>query len=149
MISINFQDVKKDKLIETAIKKAALKALESTTGEVTFILCTDEFIQNLNKQYRGVDRSTDVLSFPSDEVDPDSGDRYLGDVIISIPHAEAQAKDAAHSVTDEISMLAIHGTLHLLGYDHSTIDEKTAMWQKQEELLSAIGIQMDKYSGDE
>lgn len=149
MISINFQDVKKDKLIEAAIKKAALKALESTPGEITFILCTDEFIQSLNKQYRNVDRSTDVLSFPSDEVDPDSGDRYLGDVIISIPHAEAQAKDAAHPVTDEISMLAIHGTLHLLGYDHSTIDEKRVMWQKQEDLLSAIGIKMDKYSGDE
>lgn len=149
MVSINFQEIKKDKAIEAAVKKAASKALETSTGDVTIIFCNDGFIHTLNKQYRAVDRSTDVLSFPSDEIDPDTGERYFGDVIISLPHAEAQAKEANHPVTDEICMLTIHGVLHLLGYDHTTPDEKKEMWQKQEELLSSIGVKMHKFSGDE
>jgi len=149
MISIFFQEIKKSKALENAVRTAAAVALTNQPGDVTIILSNDEFIHDYNKQYRDVDRSTDVLSFGSDEIDPETGEKYLGDVIISLDHAQFQAQEANHPVAEEVSMLAIHGILHLLGYDHSTEDEKKTMWNKQEELLSQIGIKMDKFSGDE
>ncbi len=149
MISISFQDVKKTKEIENCVRKAAEIAFQGQPGEATFILCNDEFIHHYNKEYRGVDRATDVLSFGSEEIDPDTNERYFGDVIISIEHAQAQAKEADHPLTHEIAMLTIHGVLHLLGYDHSTSAEKKEMWEKQKGLLSELGITMDQFSGDE
>lgn len=148
MISILFQEIKKNRELETAVRSAASVALESQSGEITFILCNDEFIHVYNQQYRGVDRSTDVLSFSSDEIDPETGEKYLGDVIISVDHAQKQALEVNHPLSEEVSMLAIHGVLHLLGFDHSTNDEKTEMWAKQGQLLAQLGIKMDKFSGD-
>ncbi|MEA5077339.1 MAG: rRNA maturation RNase YbeY [Anaerolineaceae bacterium] len=148
MISIQFEKLKRNKDLETYIKSAAAAALGSQTGEITFIVCDDEFIHLYNKEYRGVDKSTDVLSFPSDEVDPESNEVYLGDILISLEHAQIQADEAHHPLAEEVAMLAVHGVLHLLGYDHSTAEEKTEMWQLQREALAKMGIIMDSFSGD-
>jgi probable rRNA maturation factor len=149
MISIEFENVPADKSIKTLLQKAAKTALPAIQVELSIVVCDDPFIHELNKQYRNVDRPTDVLSFPSDETDPESGFRYLGDIIISLPHAIAQASEAGHPLADELSMLAIHGVLHLLGFDHTTDVEKKEMWAKQESCLKSLGITMDKFSGDE
>jgi probable rRNA maturation factor len=149
MISIEFESIASDKSIKTILQKAAKISLPSSPVDLSIVVCDDDFIQNLNKEYRGVDRPTDVLSFPSDEVDPGDGTRYLGDIIISLPRATAQAIEAQHPVAEELSMLAVHGVLHLLGFDHHTAAEKAIMWQKQAQLLQDLGIIMDKFSGDE
>jgi len=74
---------------------------------------------------------------------------YLGDIIISLPRATQQAIEAQHPVNEEIAMLAIHGVLHLRGYDHGTTEEKKDMWGLQEKYLEQMGITMDQFSGDE
>ena len=149
MISIDFENIPSDKLLRSTIQKAVKIGLDGLKADLSVVVCDDEFIHNLNLQYRNVDRPTDVLSFGSDEVDPESGIRYLGDIIISLPRASAQAAEANHPVTDEISMLAIHGVLHLSGYDHQTDEEKSLMWAKQSEYLHSLGIEMGVFSGDE
>jgi probable rRNA maturation factor len=86
----------------------------------------------------GIDAPTDVLSFPADLVDPDTRRRYLGDVIISLPRAEAQASENGQSLQDEVLLLAVHGVLHLLGHDHAEPEEKERMWAAQEAVLSHL-----------
>ncbi|MHC1741021.1 MAG: rRNA maturation RNase YbeY [Anaerolineaceae bacterium] len=149
MITINFETLPSDRSIKSLLLKAAKTALGSEKADLSIVVCDDDFIQSLNNEYRGVDRPTDVLSFPSEESDPETGKCYLGDIIISLQRATIQAHEANHPVESELSMLAIHGVLHLLGYDHQEIDEKKAMWRKQEDLLSSMNIVMDKFSGDE
>lgn len=149
MISIDFENIPSDKLVRSTIQKAVKTALAGQKADLSVVICDDEFIHSLNLQYRNVDRPTDVLSFGSEEVDPESGKRYLGDIIISLPRASAQAAEASHPVTDELSMLAIHGVLHLSGYDHQTEEEKSLMWSKQSEFLRILGIEMGAFSGDE
>ncbi len=148
MISIQFKKVKRNKELEICIKSAAAATLGFQSGEITFILCDDEFIHLYNKEYHGVDKPTDVLSFPSDEVDPESNKVYLGDILISLDHAQTQADEAHHPLVEEVAMLAVHGVLHLLGYDHSTAEEKAKMWQLQRESLAKMNIVMDSFSGD-
>jgi probable rRNA maturation factor len=149
MISIEFLEIAGDKATKTVLQKAAKIALGETAADLSIVVCNDNFIQNLNREYRNVNRPTDVLSFPSEEVDPEDGSRYLGDIIISLPRATAQALEANHPIAEELSMLAIHGVLHLLGYDHQNEAEKKEMWQKQAAYLLTLGITMDKFSGDE
>jgi probable rRNA maturation factor len=124
------------------LEKAAQAALEHAGAEpksdLTVLLSDDEHIQTLNRQFREVDSPTDVLAFPSGEKDPDSGARYLGDVIISFPQALKQASDAGHSAQAEMNLLVVHGVLHLLGYDHATITGEARMWAAQKEILSSL-----------
>ena len=101
----------------------------------------DEEIQALNRDYLGKDAPTDVLSFPVAFDDPESGSPYLGDIIISLPTARQQAESGGHAVEDEIQLLLVHGMLHLLGYDHTTPEEKAAMWALQDRILTQLGIQ--------
>ena len=114
---------------------------------VTFV--DNEEIHALNKEYRNVDRPTDVLSFPlGDEngfdVDNSSNAILLGDIVISVEKAIAQAEEYGHSTEREIAFLTVHSMLHLLGYDHETSeqDEKD-MFARQEEILSQLGITRD------
>jgi probable rRNA maturation factor len=117
-------------------------------GDLSLILTDDAQLHNLNQQFRGVDAPTDVLSFADGDTDPDSGRPYLGDVILSVPRAAAQAAAAGHSLLDELILLTIHGVLHLLGYDHAEPDEKAAMWRAQADALRAVGCQAIFPSGD-
>ncbi len=95
--------------------------------DITIVLTDDAQLHELNREFLGIDAPTDVLSFPSEETDPDSGARYLGDIIISIPRAAQQAGAAGHSVEAEAQLLVVHGTLHLLGHDHAEAGEKARM----------------------
>jgi probable rRNA maturation factor len=135
-----------------------------TAGEVALTFVDDEAIQELNKQYRDLDKPTDVLSFAmtefgEDEIQINYEDNELsaegleddetvseafieplGDIIISVPRAIAQAEDYGHSVERELGFLFVHGFLHLIGYDHQSEDEEKIMFAKQEDILQKAGL---------
>lgn len=109
-------------------------------GEVSLALVDDERIQALNEQYRGIAAPTDVLSFPLGE-QPEIGlPHALGDVVISLQRAQAQAIAFGHTLAREAAFLAVHGTLHLLGYDHHTAEEERAMRGREEAALERLGL---------
>ena len=106
------------------------------------IIVNNDYIHKLNKEYRGIDRPTDVISFAlEDEVDNIKLDfRVLGDIYISLDKIYEQAKLYNHSFLREFAFLTIHGLLHLLGYDHMVKEEEKIMFKKQDELLNEFGI---------
>lgn len=116
------------------------QGIEPPVG-LSIALTDDAHIRSLNAQFLGHDAPTDVLSFPNDDPDPDPDDNtpYLGDIIISLERAVAQASAAGHSLEDELRLLTVHGCLHLLGHDHADPAEKTAMWAAQAEVLKTLG----------
>jgi probable rRNA maturation factor len=117
--------------------------------EVSLVFTDSQTVQQLNRDYRGVNRPTDVLAFymlTRDTVDnsfplPPDGVTRLGEVIISYPHAVAQAMEQGHSTEKELALLVIHGILHLLGYDHKKTEDESRMMAREKELL-------DRYSPD-
>lgn len=128
-----------------AVAQSVFAHCHTAEGEATLVLTSAEAVQELNRQYRGVDAPTDVLSFAAEAEDDGfviggEADLYLGDVIIAVPVAESQAQAAGHAPAEEILLLAIHGLLHLLGYDHHTEEEKAAMWQQQTLILTQNGL---------
>lgn len=106
------------------------------------IIVDNDYIHKLNKEYRGIDRPTDVISFAlEDEIDNVKLDfRVLGDIYISLDKTYEQAKLYNHSFLRELSFLTIHGVLHLLGYDHIQKEDEEIMFKKQDELLNEFGI---------
>ena len=120
-------------------------------NEVSITLTDDKMIHELNRNYRGIDRPTDVLSFAfreSDEPDIitdeiDEAVDVLGDIIISVERAKMQAEDYGHSLRREIVFLTVHGMLHLLGYDHMEEADRLEMEQEQEYIMSQLGISRD------
>ena len=127
------------------LEQAALAALahQSAEGNLTIVLADDEQLQRLNRDFLGIDAPTDVLSFPASETDPETGAAYLGDIILSIPRADAQAQSAGHPLADECRLLVVHGVLHLLGHDHAEPDEKAKMWKAQGEVLEGLGVRIN------
>lgn len=100
-------------------------------------------ITELNRDYRGIDRETDVISFALEDGEVNINfefGRLLGDIYICVPKMKAQAQEYGHSETREMGFLTIHGLLHLLGYDHMTKEEEKIMFAKQEEILNAYGL---------
>lgn len=97
-------------------------------------------IHRLNKEFRNIDRETDVLSFPSGEEIGDGRECFLGDIAISLEKAKAQSEEYGHSLLREVAFLTAHSVLHLLGYDHEDKNEETEMFKKQEEVLKNLGI---------
>ncbi|GGK18622.1 endoribonuclease YbeY [Caldalkalibacillus thermarum] len=130
------------RLLEELIATAA-RILNLGEGEVSVTLVNDEEIRELNRQYRNKDRPTDVLSFPMYEAEEwphvlKTGEYLmLGDIIISVPRARAQAEELGHSFERELGFLLVHGLLHLVGYDHQDEESAQRMFQKQEDILSA------------
>jgi probable rRNA maturation factor len=126
------------------LKNAAQKTLEHQgvpkPHSLTVLLSDDSQLQTLNREYLGIDASTDVLSFPSGETDLETGNKYLGDVILSVPRAGRQAKAAGHPLEAEAQLLVVHGVLHLLGHDHAHPQEKDLMWKAQGEILESLGL---------
>ncbi len=113
-------------------------------AEVNVTLVNDSEIKELNSEFRGIDNSTDVLSFPLGEdgiydINPETNALMLGDIVISVEHALSQAEIYGHSVDREIAFLTVHSMLHLLGYDHVNNIEKE-MFKKQEEILIKMGL---------
>jgi probable rRNA maturation factor len=127
---------------EELLERAARSALEhqSQDGELSIVLTDDARLQELNREYLGIDAPTDVLSFPASETDPQTGARYIGDILISIPRAQTQAAAAGHALESEVQLLVVHGVLHLLGHDHAEPEEKKRMWQAQAEILDSLGL---------
>jgi probable rRNA maturation factor len=132
------------------LERAARLTLELEQGhskdDMTIVLTDDAQLHELNREYLGVDAPTDVLSFPAEETDPETGTSYLGDILLSIPRAAQQAQAAGHSVEAEAQLLVIHGTLHLLGHDHAEAEEKARMWQQQAKVLERLGLSHIKIS---
>lgn len=108
------------------------------------IIVDNPYIHELNKNYRGIDRETDVITFAledEEDISEPNGVRMLGDIYISIDKAKAQAEEYGHSLLRELSFLAVHGFYHLLGYDHMVKEEEEIMFQKQEEVLHECKIE--------
>ena len=147
MIEIQIRSALDFNLDSALLRDAALQTLSHQRApkdaSLTLVLTGDEEIRALNRAYRGIDSATDVLSFPANEPDPETGALYLGDVILSLPRAAAQAARGGHSLEEELRLLVVHGVLHLLGYDHADPEEKAAMWRAQAEILQAQGVSSD------
>lgn len=109
---------------------------------LTIVLMDDAGVARLNGQFRGVDAPTDVLSFPADAPPVAMPDEppYLGDLVIAYPYAAAQAAREAHTLDDSLSLLVVHGVLHLLGYDHDTPERRASMWAAQARALSTLNV---------
>ena len=127
-------------LLERAANTALEHQAHSSDSELSIILTDDARLHELNLNYLGVDAPTDVLSFPASETDPETGAHYLGDILISLPRAQAQADAAGHPLEAELQLLVVHGVLHLLGHDHAQAEEKARMWKAQAEILEGLGL---------
>ena len=133
------------KELET-VEKVLLHAMDKEKLKDTcfdVIIVDNKYIHNLNKEYRNIDRETDVITFALDDdetVINNSGVHILGDIYISIDKAKSQAEEYGHSFLREICFLAVHGFYHLLGYDHMTKEDEEVMFKKQEEVLDEYEI---------
>lgn len=117
---------------------AVLTHLQAAPGEATLLLTSAERIRDLNRRFAGHDYATDVLSFPDGSIDPGTHYTYFGDIVIAVSVAEKQARAGNHSLEAEIALLAVHGMLHLLGFDHDTEEAYKAMWAHQGAILTAL-----------
>ena len=136
--------------LKISIRKGISKTLEYENfpypAEVSVTLCDEEYIHSLNLQYRGVDKPTDVLSFPlydNGKFPPDECliCATLGDIVISVPRAREQAHQIGHSFLREVVFLAVHSTLHLLGYDHERSDDEDKLQCRiQKEIIKSLDI---------
>ncbi|WP_031513612.1 rRNA maturation RNase YbeY [Desulfofalx alkaliphila] len=130
-------------LVEKVVNKA-LALHQSSGSEVSVVFVNDQYIQQLNSRYREVDKPTDVLSFAMDEGEEmpmiEGVAHVLGDIFISVDTALRQAKEYNHSPEREIAFLAIHGTLHLLGYSHQGEEDTKKMREQEEAVLAELGL---------
>lgn len=131
----------------TAIIEQALKTLHIEDDvEVSCVLVDDERIHEINKEYRHIDRSTDVISFAMEDNDQfyvEGMPRTLGDIFISVDHAKKQAEEYGHSLRREMCFLFTHGILHLLGYDHMTDEQEKEMFGLQDQILGSLSIERE------
>ena len=133
-----------DEALENLVREAVLATLsyEGITGaaEVSVTYTDNGGIQALNREYRNIDRATDVLSFPLFE-DAADGTKMLGDIVLSLEKCAAQAEDFGHSFERECAFLTVHSTLHLLGYDHETGEaDELDMRKRQTEIMDRLGL---------
>lgn len=128
------------KILKDVLKKG-LKKLNIDKCEFNIIVVNNDYIHELNKNYRGIDRETDVISFAlEDDKTFNPEGRVLGDIYISIDKTHSQALEYGHSFLREFCFLGVHGMLHLLGYDHMTKDDEKIMFSLQDEILEESGI---------
>ena len=136
------REIEELKTVEDVLKSAVKKEnLVNTTFNL--IIVDNEYIHELNKNYRHIDRETDVITFALEDDDSlvmPTDERILGDIYISIDKAMSQAEEYGHSLLRELSFLAVHGFYHLLGYDHMAKEDEKGMFAKQEEVIEAYGI---------
>lgn len=153
-ISVKQKHVKLPAGTKLLIRKSCVATLEFENfegpAEIDVSIVSDETIKEMNSQFRNIDSSTDVLSFPLGEngeydINPETGAKMLGDVVISADMAVAQAELYGHGLEREIAFLTVHSVLHLLGYDHVNGGlEKTVMREKEEAVLDALGLAVNK-----
>ena len=147
-ININYEDPsfqhdEYEKVIDRVCEEAALVYGLGPKAEISILLCHNDYIHTLNKQYRNIDRPTDVLSFALNKGEEDGYDgpdtALLGDIIISLEKVQEQADEYGHSFERELAYLTIHGMLHILGYDHMEPDDKAEMRKEEEFILQRLG----------
>lgn len=157
-VKVNITDnYKKEKVsgkTKALVKKACRAVLHeenfNDNAEIELTFVDDEQIKELNKEYRNIDKSTDVLSFPLGEngiydKNPENGFYMLGDIVISVDHAEKQADLYGHGIEREIAFLTVHSMLHLLGYDHvDGGEQQRIMRQKEETVLEKMGLSVER-----
>lgn len=153
----NQEEIQVPEELEATLKKAmdivAEKENLRDNAEVDITLVNLDEIHELNKQYRGIDRPTDVLSFALDEgdeepeVEDEEVEHLLGDVIICAQKAVEQGEEFGHGLTREMTYLAVHGMLHLLGYDHMEEEDKKVMRAREEDILRELDLAEEKYGG--
>ncbi|MCM1535993.1 MAG: rRNA maturation RNase YbeY [Clostridium sp.] len=160
----NETDTKFPFSVEDTVEEVALAVLLGENcpyeTQINVLLTDNEGIRGFNRQYRGIDKETDVLSFPNldfervsdfsipqekeaDCFDPDTGELILGDIILSVDKVKEQAEDFGHSTRRELAFLIAHSMFHLCGYDHMTDEEAKVMEEKQEAVLTQLGITRD------
>ncbi|MCD6424566.1 MAG: rRNA maturation RNase YbeY [Anaerolineales bacterium] len=139
----NFRELIADQILKSAAETVLLECGLPDSPSLLIRITDDEELNTLNLKYRGIDKTTDVLSFPADFEDPDLESRYVGDVVIAFPRAEEQAQKRGHFVEAELQLLVVHGTLHLLGYDHGDKTEKKEMWSIQSRILKKLGLDIE------
>ena len=153
-VQINYNNIEENeeynKIINTVVKKCfEEEGLDNIKIYINIILTNPEEIKRINKEYRNIDKETDVLSFPMFQKEEIEGlikkkenvvTDILGDVVISIPRVYEQAEEYNHSFERELSYMVVHGFYHLMGYDHMEEEEKKIMRQKEENVLQKLNI---------
>ena len=157
-MTIEIVDAQKAEGLEKLLESCAAFAVKDETGGDNFEICLTlsdgEGIRALNAQYRGIDKATDVLSFPllervlgrkgefweEQDINPQTGEIMLGDIVLSMEAARAQAEEYGHSLEREAVYLCVHSVLHLLGYDHIQPADKALMRAREEEIMNAFGL---------
>jgi probable rRNA maturation factor len=154
MITLEIAEPYRSMVDAPSLQRTAQAVLEQQLAEppiphpeVTLVIGDDSQLEQLNRQFLGVDAPTDVLAFPAGHTDPDTGAPYLGDVLVSFPRAEAQAAEAGHPVENELQLLVVHGLLHLLGHDHLEAGDKARMWAAQADILDRLGVTINGVPG--
>jgi probable rRNA maturation factor len=143
---VNLHCVPQYKDVSDGLEAAAIAALtyhDVTAGEITIVLTGVNEIQDLNRKFAKCDEPTDVLSFVNNDPDRCADITYYGDVVIAVPIAEEQARNAGHSLKAELALLTIHGVLHLLDYDHENMNNRKRMWAVQASLLESLGYNIE------
>lgn len=160
MLTIDFIDETEqldDQALAFVGKVLEHAAQHEKTGEaeVSVTFTDDESIRAINRDYREKDQATDVISFSMEEQGEDevaiigeTGPRLLGDIIISVERTKLQAEEYGHSFERELGFLAVHGFLHLLGYDHMNEQDEKEMFGKQEEILTSLGVTRDAHEAE-
>ena len=153
-LRVYFENLQDKEVIRYSLKMLVRRAIEATLAyenmsddcEVSVTFCDNEKIRQMNNRFRGIDRETDVLSFPL--FDDDGMDAHveelncmLGDIVLSLEKARAQAQEFGHSFAREVAFLTVHSVLHLLGYDHETGEEdEKDMRRRQSEIVDKLGL---------
>lgn len=150
ILELNYLDIDENDSYKEIIKKVLKKCfeiekLENKNLYVNIVLTNAKNIKSINKEHRGIDKETDVLSFPMFEKNEianldNTNEDILGDMVISIERVEEQAKEYGHSFERELAYMVVHSFYHLLGYDHMTEEDKKEMREKEENVLGILGI---------
>lgn len=150
ILELNYLDIDENNSYKEIIKKVLQKCfeiekLENKNLYVNVVLTNTKNIKSINKEHRGIDKETDVLSFPMFEKDEiasldNTNEDILGDMVISIERVEEQAKEYGHSFERELAYMVVHSFYHLLGYDHMTEEDKKEMREKEENVLEILEI---------
>ena len=158
MYQLEYLDLEENNQYEEIVKKVITKCFEEEKLEksklyISITLTTPEHIREINKQYRNIDKETDVLSFPmfeKEEIDNKIENQefehedVLGDIVISIERVKGQAEEYGHSFEREFSYMIVHGFYHLMGYDHIKEEDKILMRPKEENILNKLGVRRDE-----
>lgn len=134
--------------LNTAVETVLTYLLLDKPVDLSVLICSDEEISKINSKYRNINQATDVLSFESDEVSPETKISHLGDIVISYDSALEHSNRFSQDVNVEVLVLLIHGILHLVGFDHSNVEEKKQMWSKQFEIHHLLNLSIDQLPGD-